>query len=462
VDAPALAFCLATAVITTLVFGLLPAWYAGRRDLVESVKDGGRGSAASGRHGWIRDGLVVGEIALSMVLLLGAGLLMRGFLTMLQVDLGFTSSNLVIAAVNLPPNPTTGSEPSGGAASVRAYQQAASERLRALPGVLGVGAASETPTGGWTQRIERPGRDVRPTERVELTFCDDAYLRVIGVAPIRGRWLSATDVATANQVVMVNEALVDRYFGTENPLGQLIRLPALTTSSLRVEDPTFEIVGIVGNVRNEGLTSDPAPAVYVPFRREPPSAGDAAPGDTGRIRIVFFAVRTAGDPLRFVDLTRQTLRAVDAHAVVIGADTMESRMAGRYAQPRFLVIVLGAFAVTGLLLVAAGLYGLLAYVVSRRTAEIAVRVALGAQRRDILRSVLASGARLLAVGGVLGAVASLGTNRLLINWIWQQSTFDPVMMAVTASVIACVGVAACLVPALRASRVEPVQALRHE
>jgi putative ABC transport system permease protein len=462
VDAPALAFCLATAVVTTLVFGLLPAWYAGRRDLVEGVKDGGRGSAAGGRHGWIRDGLVVGEIALSMVLLLGAGLLMRGFLTMLQVDLGFMPANLVIAAVNLPYDGRTGSENWGGSERVSTYVQAASERLRAVPGVLEVGAASETPLGGWTQQLERPGRDVRPTDRAELTFCDDAYLHVIGVPSIRGRWLSTTDVASANQVAVVNQALVDRYFGTENPVGQLIRLPGLATSSVQVAEPTFEIVGIVGNVRNEGLSSDPGPALYVPFRREPPSAADSAPGNTGRIRVVFLAVRTAGDPLRFIELTRRTLRAVDARAIVIEVETMDSRMARRYAQPRFLVIVLSAFGVTGLLLVAVGLYGLLAYVVSRRTAEIAVRVALGAQRPDILRSVLASGVRLLAVGAILGAVASLGTNRLLTNWIWQQSTFDPVMMAVTASVIACVGVAACLVPALRAARVEPMQALRHE
>jgi putative ABC transport system permease protein len=141
---------------------------------------------------------------------------------------------------------------------------------------------------------------------------------------------------------------------------------------------------------------------------------------------------------------------------------MESALARRYAQPRFLVIVLGAFAVTGLLLVAAGLYGLLAYLVSRRTAEIAVRMALGAGRSDILRGVLGSGARLLAVGTIVGAAASLGTNRLLTDWIWEQSPFDPVMMAVTVAVIACVGVAACLVPALRAARVEPMHALRHE
>jgi putative ABC transport system permease protein len=161
-------------------------------------------------------------------------------------------------------------------------------------------------------------------------------------------------------------------------------------------------------------------------------------------------------------VTRQTLRAVDSRAVVIQVTTMEDGMAVRYAQPRFLVIVLGAFAVTGLLLVAAGLYGLLAYVVSRRTAEIAVRVALGAQRAQVLRSVLASGGRLVAIGTIVGGGVSLGTNRLLTNWIWEQSTFDPVMMAATVSVIACVGVAACLVPALRAARVEPVQALRHE
>jgi putative ABC transport system permease protein len=462
VDAPALAFCLATAVVTTLVFGLLPAWQAGRRDLVEGVKDGGRGSAASGRHGWIRNGLVVGEITLSMVLLLGAGLLMRAFLTMLQVDLGFTPSNLVIAAVNLPYDGTLGSDPSSGSQALSTYVRQASDRLRALPGVLEVGAASETPLGGWTQHLERPGRNVDPTARAELTFCDDTYLHVIGVAPIRGRWLSGTDVAAGNRVAVVNQALVDRYFGRENPVGQLVRLPGLTTSSAGIADPTFEIVGIVGNVRNDGLTSDPAPSLYVPFRRNPPSAGESAPGDTGRIRVVFLAVRTAGDPLQAVDLIGQTLRAVDARAVVINIEPMESRMARQYAQPRFLVIVLGAFALTGLLLVAAGLYGLLAYVVSRRTGEIAVRIALGAQRADILRSVLASGARLLAVGALLGAAASMGTNRLLTNWIWQQSVFDPLMMGATVSVIAGVGVAACLVPAVRAARVEPMQALRHE
>jgi predicted permease len=461
IDAPALAFCLATALVTTLVFGLLPAWYAGRRDLVEGVKDGGRGSAASGRHAWIRNGLVVSEIALSMVLLLGAGLLMRGFLTMLQVDLGFAPANLVIAAVNLPHDDSAGAA-AGGSPSVSTYVRAASEQLRALPGILEVGAATEGPLGGWTQQLERPGRDVHPTDRAELTFCDDAYLHVIRVPAVRGRWLTATDVATANQVAVVNQALVDRYFGTENPLGQLIKLPGLATSSAGVAEPTFEIVGVVGNVRNEGLTSDPAPAAYVPFRREPPSAADAAPGDSGRIRVVFVVVRTAGDPLRFVDLTSRTLRAVDARAIVIDVQTMESSMARRYAQPRFLVIVLGAFAVTGLLLVAAGLYGLLAYVVSRRTAEIAVRMALGAQRPDILRGVLVSGARLLVVGAILGGAASVGTNRLLTSWIWEQSPFDPVMMAATVSVIVCVGIAACVVPALRAARVEPMEALRHE
>jgi len=456
VDAPALVFCLATAVVTTLVFGLLPAWYAGRRDLVQGVKDGGRGSAGGTRHGWVRNGLVVAEIALSMVLLLGAALLMRGFVRMLHVDLGFSPSNLVIAAVNLPYDRTTGFQP------VNAYVQASSARLRALPGVLEVGAASEMPLGGWGQALERPGREVHPTDRAELTFSDDSYLRVIGIRPIRGRWFSANDVATANQVAVVNEALVNRYFGAEDPLGQLVRLPRLMTSSAAVADPTFEIVGVVSDVRNEGLTNEPAPALYVPFRREAPSAADSAPGDTGRIRVVILAVRTAGDPLQFVDLARRALKTVDARAIVLDVGTMESALARRYAQPRFLVIVLGAFAVTGLLLVAAGLYGLLAYVVSRRTAEIAVRMALGAERSDILRSVLASGTRLLGTGAIVGAVASLGTNRLLTDWIWQQSAFDPVMMAMTVAVIACVGVAACLVPALRAARVDPMQALRHE
>jgi putative ABC transport system permease protein len=455
VDAPALAFCLATAVVTTLVFGLLPAWYAGRRDLVQGVKDGGRGSAGGGRHGRLRNGLVVAEIALSMVLLLGAGLLMRGFMTMLRVDLGFSPANLVIAAVTLPHGGASGSEPAS------AYVQATSAQLRALPGVLAVGAATETPLGGWTQRLERPGRDVHQNDRAELTFCDEAYLHAIGVRIIRGRWLSTRDVATAGQVAVVNQALVTRYFGTDDPLGQLVGLPGLARS-VTLADPTFEIVGIVSDVRNNGFANEPAPALYVPFRREAPSAADSAPGDTGRIRVVFLTARTAGDPLPFVEVIKRTLTAIDARAIVLDVSTMENGLARRYAQPRFLVIVLGAFAVTGLLLVAAGLYGLLAYVVSRRTAEIAVRMALGAGRSDILRSVLGSGARLLAVGAIVGAAASLGTNRLLTDWIWEQSPFDPVMMALTVTVITSVGIAACLVPALRAARVEPMHALRHE
>jgi len=375
---------------------------------------------------------------------------------LMQVDLGFVPSNLVLAAVNLPYDAASGPAPVG------TYVQASAAQLRALPGIHGVGAASEDPLGGWTQHIERPGREVRPADRAELTFCDDSYLRVVGMRPIRGRWLTAQDVATASQAAVVNQALVTRYFGSEDPLRKLVRLPGLSTPSAPVADPTFQIVGVVGDVRNDGPALDPAPALYVPFRREVPSAADSAPGDSGRIRVVILAVRTAGDAAQSVELIRRTLKAADARAVVINVVTEESEMARRYAQPRFLVIVLGAFAVTGLLLVAAGLYGLLAYVVSRRTGEIAVRMALGAERPDILRSVLASGARLLAVGAVVGAIASLGTNRLLTNWIWQQSAFDPVLMAVTVIVIVSVGVAACLVPALRASRVEPMQALRHD
>jgi predicted permease len=441
------------AIGTTLLFGLLPAFYAGRRDLVEGVKDGGRGSTGA-RHGWIRGGLVIAEVALSMVLLLGAGLLMRGFLALLNVDLGLSPANLVLATATFP---DAGAGPRGAVWQSQ-YLQASSDRLRTVPGVVAVGASTAAPLDGWRQPFERPGRPARPSDVAQLTFCDDSFLAVLGTNPIRGRGLSDRDMATANHVAVVNQALVDRYFGSEDPIGRLAKLPALAKLPQPIADPSFEIVGIVPNLRDEGLHDPPSPALYVPLT----VAGDSLLSRSEGLRPIRVAVRTAVDAAPLVDAITRALKAVDGRVVVIGVRTLEERLARLYAQPRFLVIVLGAFAITGLLLVAAGLYGLLAYIVSRRTAEIAVRMALGADRSRVLASVLTSGARLLVAGTFVGAVASLGTNALLTDWISEQPAFDPLMMAATIAVIASVGAAACLFPALRAARVETMEALRHE
>jgi putative ABC transport system permease protein len=246
----------------------------------------------------------------------------------------------------------------------------------------------------------------------------------------------------------VNQALVVRHFGSENPIGQTIRLARLATLPEPVLDPTFEIVGVIGDIPNDG-TLETLPAAYVPTSVTP-----AFP----RILVL----RTAGDPASMLNSIRRELRAVDRTVAVSDVVTVEEELQSSYAQPRFTMLILAAFAGTGLLLVAVGVYGVMAYAVSQRSHEIAIRMALGADRPRMLREVVGSGARLLAAGIGVGLIASLGTNRLLANDTSNTSPYDPVTMAAGVVVVLAMGLIASYYPALRAARVDPMAALRHE
>jgi putative ABC transport system permease protein len=453
-DQSALLVSLVTAVATALLFGLLPAWYGARRDLVGGLKEPGKGTGTSFRHGWVRDGIVVGEVALSVVLLLGAGLLMRSFMEILRSDLGFNPSNLVLAVVRFPVGAYT------SASERQQFYEAAADRIGAVPGVSNVGLGSGWP--GWRTEIERPGMPRLEGVTARFTLCDERYLTVLGLGAIRGRLLTADDVSGARKVAVVNQTLVARYFGRQDPIGQQIRLtelakvPEPATPLARsgggwppVSDPTFEIVGVVRDIRNEGLREAPSSTAYVPTTIT--AAG-------GRL----LTIRTSMDPELVLESVRRELRAVDRTIAVMYIGSVEAELSRAYAQPRFSMLILIAFAGTGLVLVAVGIYGIMTYVVSRRTQEIAIRMALGADRPRVLRSILRTGAQLLVAGAALGLLASRGTNRLLAEQTSNPPTSDPLMMTMAVVVILTVGLAASLLPALRAARVDPMTALRHE
>jgi putative ABC transport system permease protein len=444
-DRPVLVFCLATAVLSTFLFGLLPAVHSARRDLVSGLRQGGKGLAGGGQ-GRVRNGLVVVQVALSMVLLLGAGLLMRTFLELVNVDLGFDASNIVAVPFGFPTGQYERPE------QKQALVAEAVRRVRALPGVTGVAelVGFPPPFGGMRSGIEGVGRPGTGPERAIVRMCGADFVGVMGLAVVAGRALSAEDVAQARRVAVINQALARVAFPDRDPLGRALTLPDLARLRDPVSDPTFQVVGVVRDVRNDGIRVDATPEVMVPSTTRP--AG---------LRVIL--ARTATDPAVMLQAIRAEIKRLDRDLAVRTGVVLETEVgASFHAQPRFVLMVLSAFAATGLVLVAMGVYGVLAYTVSRQRREIAVRMALGARRGQLLALVVGAGMRLVAGGVAAGVAISLGTNRLLASQLWNTSTYDPLAFAAAASVIGLVGLGACYVPAARAVRIEPMAALRSE
>lgn len=446
----ALLASLAMAVLTTMVVGIVPAWNASRQDLANGMKESGKGAGASHKHGWLRNGLVVAEVAISLVLLLGAGLLIRNFAALMATDLGVDPAGLVSVV------PFFEQREAPDTAQRHVYYSDAVARARALPGVEGAALTSSWPYGGWQVEANRPGMQAPPGVRgVIVNFCDEHYLGLVKLNPIRGRGLTAADIGSAARVVAVSRSFVEQYFGDEDPLGQYIELPQLAKAPAQLPDPTFAIVGVVEDVRNQGLQETPWPGVYLPTTLY-------AVGNTPR-RIV---VRTAGDAEAMVSTLERAVRAVDLDIAVLSGATLEGQLQRFFfAAPRFSLVILSAFALVGLLLVAVGVYGVMAYGVSRRSQEFAIRMALGATGPDVVRSVVRSGLALLGGGIVIGLAASVPTNRALSSFVIEpgagRGSLAPVALAAVA-VIACIGLAACLIPARRAARTSPMSALRQD
>ena len=444
VDLRVLAFTFLVSLLTGVVFGLAPALRATNPDVNESLKESSRGSAGDGRRSRVRGALVVSEVAISLVLLIGAGLLFRSFLRLQSVELGFRPERLLTFRVS-PSGPNFDTDP-----KYSAFYDQIAERVRSLPGVDAVGVINTLPLAkGPTTAFRVDGRPPITSDkwaRVNYRSVSPDYFRAVGVPVLKGRAFDAHDNESAPFVVVVNQSLARRDFPGEEPLGKRINTGGTRSDGQPI---WFEIVGVVGDVRSLELSSEPMPEIYSSYLQDP-FAG------------MSFVVRTAVEPEGLIPSVREAVRQVDRAQPVTEFREMERVVGDAAAQPRFNSLLLAVFAGLSLLLAAAGIYGVMSYGVTQRTREIGLRVALGARRRDVLKLVVGRGMVLTLLGVGIGLAASFGLTRLLRSLLFGVSETDPLTFAGVALLLTSVSLLACYVPARRATRVDPMVALRYE
>ena len=441
-NVPVLVFSLVVAALTVLLFGLLPAFQTAKRDIVEPLKDSGKGTSAGFRGGKLRGVLVVVEVALSLMLLAGAGLLMRSFVALQTVDLGMNPNNVLTARLPLPRGQYA------TAAEKQRFFRELLRRLHEVPGIeVATTASTLPPYGGIVSDIEIPGKT--STERWNAIFqlASEGYFQTLGLRLQRGRALSEADVNGARRVAVVNQTLVNRYFGHDDPIGRQIKFKLLETEE-PIDNPVFDIIGVVSDAKNQGIQDPPMPETFIPYTV------------TGAFERGIMA-RTHGDPAALVDRVKREVWAVDRGVAITDTGSLTGFLTQfSYATPRFSVVLLGVFASVGLVLVAMGVYSVIAYTVSQQTHEIGIRMALGAAPAHVLRLVGLMGLRLVAIGAVIGLLGSFAATRLIGAELVGTSRHDPLTLGAVVLTIAIVGLAACYFPARRATRVDPLNALR--
>ncbi len=426
--------------MTGVAFGLAPAWQASRYDLQESLREGGRGAGA-GRSP-MRSALVVAEVAVSLLLLAGAGLLVKSFERLQAVDPGFDPSNLLTMRLLLPQSKYT-----EDARKVEFFRRV-TERMRALPGVRAASAVSALPfadIGSATSFtvVGRPALPPGERQGTDVRVADEHYFRTMNIPVVSGRTFTEQEAVENRKVAVVNEAMVRKYFPGEDPLGKRILV------NMGGAPAPTEIVGVVGDARYDKLDGELRPMVYW----TPPQLTYAS---------MWLVVRTEGDPASLGPAAVREIQAVDREQPVSDVRTMEGWLAESTARTRFGTLLLGAFACAALVLAAVGIYGVLSYSVAQRRNEIGVRMALGAQARDVLRLVVGQGMRLVLVGVALGLAGALALTRLMSGLLYGVEATDPATFAANALLLAAVSLAACYIPARRATRVDPATALRRE
>jgi len=438
VDRWALLFTFTISIATGVLFGLAPAWHARKLSLNESLREGGRGIAGLARVKRLRGLLVMSEIALAVVLLVGAGLMLKSFQRLTDVNPGFKPDNLLTMSLGL--QFVHYQDP---AKQVAFFDQALL-RVRSLPGVVAAGACTSLPPSyiqqstGFTieGRPEEPGS--QPPSAIYMP-ATPGYLEALGVPLVRGRTISDADTAQAPGVVVINQTLASRFFLNEDPVGHRLTISGVLRT----------IVGIVGDAKYQGLGVEAGPQAYVPH------AQSAYPG----MRII---VRTTTDPSSLVSAVRAQIQSVDSEEGPTRFAPMTELLSESVAQPRFNTFLIGLFAALAFILSAIGIYGVISYDVTQRTSEIGVRMALGAQSRDVMRLILRQGLVLTLGGLAAGLAGAILLTRFLTGLLFEVKPTDPLMYAVVAGLLAFVALAACLIPARRATKVDPLVALRYE
>ena len=448
VDMKVLLFTAAVAVATSLVFSLAPALRALRIDLTESLKDGAQGASSGGARQRFRSGLVVVEMALAVILLVGAGLMLRSLWALQRVHLGFDPSRTLTMRLSLPAT----SYPS--AAQVVDFYSRLLAGVRQLPGVAGAGAVRALPLGSTIGDFGLRVEGYTPTPgtgaKGDWQIATDGYLEAIGERVIRGRTITADDQADTMLVALINEEMARLYWAGRDPVGGRMKIGGGDPNR-----PWVTVVGIVGNVRHNGITDAIKEKFYVPHTQWHKSVGNPIRGMT-------LVVKAARDPRGLVNPVRQAIRSLDSSLPVANVRTMDDVVAATLSAPRFTGMLLGVFAALALALSAIGIYGVLSYIVSRRTREIGIRVAIGAGRAEVLKLVLRGGVGLAMIGIVIGLVLAAALSRLMATLLHDVQPGDPATFATVAAVLTAVAVAASLIPAIRATRVDPVRALKAE
>jgi putative ABC transport system permease protein len=444
---PVVLFALGLSVVTGLIFGIAPALQAIHQPVRQSLNDEARGSAGSRRTRSVRSTLVVIETALALVLLVGAGLLLRSFASLTGVSPGFDPHNVLV--VNLPLSPQTYRNPDTRDATVDRLV----ERVRALPGVEAAAVTTALPMAGagatiHFNRATYPPKGPDDYVMAGYRAVTPEYLSTLRVPLRRGRLLSPSDRAGAPPVVVINESMARLYFPDRNPLGQRIQLGTTPDPQF----PTMEIVGIVGDTKQSFETGSKA-EMFVPYAQFPD------PILTGLFLNVALVARTSTDPLSLTPSVRAAVQAIDPAQPLVNVRTMEGAIAGTVAQPRLQMTLVLAFAAVAITLAAIGVYGVMAYTVSQRIPEIGVRMAIGASPSQIVRLVVREGAFLTLIGVTLGLVAAALAGWGMQGLLFEIRGHDPVTFIVAPLMLATVALAACYLPARRASRVSPVAAL---
>jgi putative ABC transport system permease protein len=451
INGAVLGFTLGVSWLTGIVFGLAPATQISRHELYESLKEGGRGSAGGRRSRWMRSALVVSEVALSVMLLTGAGLLMRSFFLLMSENLGFNPANVLTMQVWLRETHV----PSGR--QVVNYYQQAIERVNALPGVKSASAVNFPPLSGWNgfcdfdiQGRATPASGQHFTSQYRIV--DWRYLRTMGIALKEGRDFGASDGPSTGGVAIVNEALAHQYWPNEDPVGKQVRLEFPATRGPWDPEPSsswLTIVGIAGAVRDGAWSEPKGPQLYLLLDQNPS-------------RIMHLVVRTASDPSAIASAVRQSIETSDPNQPVTEVRTMDDLIDASVVQRRLSMVLLAIFAAVATALAGLGIFGVMAYSVAQRTHEIGIRMALGAEPGDVLRLMVRDGMRLAGIGVALGIAGSVATARYLETELFGVRAIDPITLASVVLGLAVVAVAACYFPARRAAKVDPLIALRHE
>jgi putative ABC transport system permease protein len=449
VDGAVFGFTLAVSLLTGVVAGLIPALQSSQVNLSDALKEGGGNAAAPLRRGMRRamPALVIGELALTLTLLIGAGLLIKSFLRLRAVELGYDPENVLTMMIHL-----SSSKYPPGAPQQKAYYQELLARVKALPGAEGVAISTGLPFTGMSGRapLTIEGRPPVPDSQkplIEMNEISHDYFRAMGMRLRAGRAFTERDDETAPPVAIINETLARRYFPGEDPLGKRILAGYPTPTR------AWTIVGVAPDVRRYGLEEEVRPEFYRPYLQETGILGFVP---------VKMEVRAVGDSLNLAAAVRRQALAIDPDQPVFNMRTMERRLAESIAPRRFQMMLFGVFAAVALALAAVGIYGVIAHSVSLRTHEIGIRMALGAKPRDVLRMVVAQGMRLALVGLAIGLTGAFALTRVMASLLFSVSPADPATFASVSALLAGVAFLATYLPARRATRVDPMTALRHE